>query len=137
MSNGVDVPDEIYVLMAANYPWATTDKVNDLTYEELKIYLDGIKLLEFRRHYPIALLTSILLNNLTGGKAPSKNSKKIPKHFQYNPEDFLPDYANPFTFQLSPRAARDILDHVTEPYFPLFAVSLLPSEEDLKRTASK
>ena len=120
------------MLLGHYYAWATPERVADMTLTQVRTYMEGGRLLEYRRHFHTASLTATILNAL-GGKG---DGKPTPRAKLYHPEEFLAGYANPYITRLPREAARDILHHARMDYFPSWVLSLLPSESELKQAAS-
>ena len=103
-----------------------------MTLTQISIYMEGTRLLEYRRSYHVASMTATVLNAL-GGKG---DGKPMPKSKLFQPDDFLAPFANPYLTRIPRNAARDILLHARKDYFPSWVLSLLPSESELKQAAS-
>lgn len=129
------LPAEWFVFLGSYYHlFQDIESVEDLTIEEIDAFIQGTKLLEYRRVYPFALMISTVLNAM-GGRGDGKG-KRIPPHQLYKPEEFLPPWANPYLEQIDPFVAREILTHIQQEYFPTWTISLLPSEAELKHFAN-
>lgn len=103
-----------------------------MTITQVQTFMDGARLLEYRRNYHIASMTATVLNAL-GGKG---DGKPMPRHKQFTADEMLAPFANPYLTRLPRDAARDILTHVSKDYFPSWVIQLLPSEHELKQAAS-
>jgi len=103
-----------------------------MTLTQVQTFMDGARLLEYRRNYHIASMTATVLNAL-GGKG---DGKPIPRHKMFTADDMLAPFANPYITRLPREAARDILIHASKDYFPAWVVQVLPTENEIKQAAS-
>jgi hypothetical protein len=66
----------------------TQPEIDELTMTQLNGYIEQVQMLEYRRHYPLAVMIA-QQGNFAGGRS-TKKAKKQTDTVPYKPEDFMP-----------------------------------------------
>jgi len=73
-------------LLTSYYGMMPTD-IDDLTMTQVSGYIEQVQMLEYRRHWPTAVMIA-QMGNFQGGR--SKKKSKVSDSTPYRPEDFMP-----------------------------------------------
>lgn len=79
----------VFALLTATYGFDPDFIYNNLTWPQVRMYLENMPLVEYRKHLPTAKLTATMLNMMGGKPKDSKPSDMIPFH----PHELMPQYA--------------------------------------------
>ena len=124
-----------FALLSSAYgfkPW----EIEQMTLDQIGMYMEHLPLVEMRKHYPIAQLEASIKNMMGGKPDGSDEGKSIPPERLYNALELLPWYARPEGVEASVtipvQAARDFLGNLKD--VPSWVIEIAPLEA-IKRAA--